>query len=95
MERPAPAQIYEEWKRERYRRRYRQAVRSTVYTLVVVAAIAVLVATLWMPGARIYGNSMTPTLNEGEYVVRSKAARISGRGTSQLFIIIIRYWLKG
>ena len=47
-------------------------LRSTVYTLVVVAAFAVLVATIWMPVLRIYGASMTPTLNEGDIVVSLK-----------------------
>ena len=37
-----------------------------------MAAIAVLVATLWMPVLQIYGNSMTPTLKEGQIVVSVK-----------------------
>lgn len=47
-------------------------LKSTVYTLVVVAAFAILVATLWMPVLQIYGNSMTPTLKEGQIVVSVK-----------------------
>ena len=42
--------------------------------LVVVAAIAVLVATTWLPVLQIYGSSMTPTLNEGEVVVSVKGS---------------------
>ena len=61
-----------ELKRERYKHRYRAVLRSTISTLIVVAAIAVLVATLWMPVLQIYGNSMTPTLTEGQIVISLK-----------------------
>lgn len=61
-----------ELKRVRYKRRYAGVLKSTVYTLVVVAAFAVLVATLWMPVLQIYGNSMTPTLQEGQVVISLK-----------------------
>ena len=71
---PSLAQLEAELQREQYRSRYSQVFRSTVCTLVVVAAIAVLVATLWMPVLQIYGSSMTPTLNEGEIVVSVKGS---------------------
>lgn len=61
-----------ELKRENYKSRFAKVMRSTLCTLVVVAALAVLVATLWTPVLRIYGNSMTPTLQEGQYVVSLK-----------------------
>lgn len=61
-----------ELKRVQYRKRYRIVLKSTVYTLITVAAIAVLVATLWMPVLQIYGNSMTPTLSNGNIVVSVK-----------------------
>lgn len=61
--------------RQRYKRRYGIVLRSTIYTLVVVAALAVLVATLWTPVLQIYGSSMTPTLNEGQFVVSLKGAK--------------------
>ena len=41
--------------------------------LIVVAALAVLVATLWMPVLRIYGNSMVPTLEDGQIVISVKS----------------------
>lgn len=37
-----------------------------------MAAVAVLVATLLMPVLQITGNSMTPTVSEGQYVVSLK-----------------------
>ena len=58
-----------ELSRVRYQERYRQALRSTFFSLVVVAAIAVLVATLWLPVLQVYGNSMNPTLEDGEILV--------------------------
>ena len=64
--------VEKELKRERYRSRFGQVLRSTLYSLIVVAAIAVLVATIWLPVLRIYGSSMTPTLSEGNIVVTVK-----------------------
>lgn len=65
-----------ERKRVNYKSRFRKLLRNTIYTLIVVAACAVLVAVLFMPVLRIYGTSMTPTLNEGEIVVSIKGANI-------------------
>lgn len=66
---PTVQQLDAELKRVRYRRDYRRVLRSTVYTLITVAAVAVLVATIFLPVLRIYGSSMAPTLDEGEIVV--------------------------
>ena len=66
------SQLEAELKREKHKQRYRTVLKSTVSTLIVVAAVAVLVATLWMPVLQIYGNSMTPTLQEGQIVVSVK-----------------------
>lgn len=74
--RPTRDQVAEELRRERYKRRYRSAVTSTVYTLITVAAAAVLVATLLMPVLRIYGTSMTPTLDNGQIVVSVKTGEL-------------------
>lgn len=71
---PSLEQIEAERNRIHYRSRYRSVLRSTIYSLVVVAAVAVLVATIWMPVLQIYGASMTPTLNEGDIVVSLKGA---------------------
>lgn len=72
LQKPTVDQLEEEVKRLKYRSRYRRVLRSTIYTLIVVAAIAVLVATVWMPVLQIYGASMTPTLGEGDIVVSVK-----------------------
>ena len=73
---PTVTQLTAELKRTTYRENFRKALRRTVYTLVVVAAAAALVATLWMPVLRIYGASMTPTLEKGDIVVARKGADI-------------------
>lgn len=69
---PSIEEFQAELDRVRYKRRYRSVFRSTVYTLITVAAVAILVATLWLPVLQIYGNSMFPTLDEGDVVVSLK-----------------------
>lgn len=49
-------------------------MRGTLYALAVVSAVAVLVATLWMPVLQITGSSMEPTLNDDELVVTFKTS---------------------
>ena len=71
---PDTATIERELKRVRYNNRYASTFRSTVYALVTVAAVAVLVATLFLPVLQIYGASMTPTLYDGELVVSVKSS---------------------
>lgn len=71
---PEIHQLEKELRREQYKQRYFKIIRSTVYILVVVAAVAVLIATLWMPVLQIYGSSMTPTLTDGEIVVSVKGS---------------------
>ena len=58
--------------RVQYKKRYRGTLRSTINVLITVAAIAILVATLWLPVLKIYGNSMTPTLIDGNIVLSVK-----------------------
>lgn len=71
---PSAQQLEEELKRVKYKRRYRSVLRSTIYTLITVAAVAILVATLWLPVLQIYGSSMTPTLQDGEIIFSVKTS---------------------
>jgi signal peptidase I len=71
---PTVEQLAAELGREKYKRRYKRVLRSTIYTLIVVAAVAVLVATIWMPVLQIYGASMAPTLDEGDIVISVKGS---------------------
>lgn len=72
VEEPTAEQLEQEINRVKYRSRYRTVLKSTIYTLITVAAVAVLVATLWLPVLQIYGSSMTPTLQDGEIVFSVK-----------------------
>jgi len=49
-------------------------VKNTIFTLITVSAVAVLVAVLLLPVLRIYGTSMTPTLEENNIVVSLKGS---------------------
>ena len=71
-ERPSVQQLEKELNRVKYKNRYRTVLKSTIYTLITVAAVAVLVATLWLPVLQIYGSSMTPTLQDGQIVFSVK-----------------------
>lgn len=75
-QRPTVEQLETELKRVKYRRRYNTVLKSTIYTLVTVAAVAVLVATLWLPVLQIFGSSMTPTLQDGEIVFSLKTSHL-------------------
>lgn len=74
---PSADQVEKELKREMYRQRYVVSLKSTVFTLVTVAAIAILVATLWLPVLEIYGESMAPGLHDGQIVVSAKTKDLS------------------
>lgn len=74
---PRSEQIEKELSRERYKLRFLRTLRSTVFMLITVAAAAILVATLWLPVLRIYGDSMTPTFAGGDIVVSVKTDQFS------------------
>lgn len=69
IDRPDVVQLEKELEHERHKRKYNRTLRSTVGILTVVAAAAVLLATVFFPVLRIYGSSMTPTVNDGEVVI--------------------------
>ena len=73
--RPTLEEIDEEVQRLRYWRRYRRSLQAAIYSLLVAAAAAVLVSTLWLPVLRITGDSMTPTLADGELVTAVKTGK--------------------
>ena len=73
---PEIPELERELKREKYKRRYQSTLKSTIYVLVTVAAAAILVATLWLPVLKIYGSSMTPTLNDGQIVLSWKTGKL-------------------
>ena len=72
VEVPSLEQLESERKYYLHKSAYKRTVRSTAAVLIVAAAIAVLVATLWMPVLQIYGASMSPTLENGQIVISLK-----------------------
>ena len=72
LEYPSLEQMEAEISRLKYKKRYGSALRGTLYSLAVVAAVAILIATLWMPVLQITGVSMDPTLVDGQFVVALK-----------------------
>ena len=69
---PEVEEIEQELDRLGQKGKYRRALFSTVGTLTVVAAIAVLVATLFLPVLQVTGTSMEPNLHAGELIVGVK-----------------------
>ena len=71
---PSLEEINKERKRIRRGFYYRKAMKGTVSVLIVVAAVAVLIATLFLPILQILGDSMSPTFKDGEIVVLFKSS---------------------
>lgn len=70
---PSTEEVKAERERLAYRSRYTQVLRSTIYALVVVAAVAVLLATLFLPVLQVSGDSMNPTLQDKDVIVLVKS----------------------
>lgn len=69
---PSTEEVKAERDRLAYRSRYGRVLRSTIYALVVVAAVAVLLATLFLPVLQVSGDSMNPTLQDRDIIVLVK-----------------------
>jgi signal peptidase I len=67
--RPSKILIEEEIRRRERSKIFYGAVWGAVNALLVVAAVSVLLSTLLIPVLRVYGESMLPTLRDGEIVV--------------------------
>ena len=72
---PETAVIQAAYDKVSYRSRLKQSIVSTTNILIVVAAISILVAMLFLPVLRIYGQSMNATLVSGDLVVSLKGAK--------------------
>lgn len=75
MERYSSDEYKAEIERLKERNAFHKVIKSTIYSLITIAAAAVLAAVLFLPVLRIYGTSMTPTLDEGQYVLAVKGSR--------------------
>jgi len=74
--RPSLDIIEKELARLKQKKSFRKAIVDTVAALVVIAAAAVLLSTMLVPVFRVYGGSMSPTLNEGEIIFSVKTSNI-------------------
>jgi signal peptidase I len=70
---PTSEQLELELRRQQKKGRSGRTLRGVIVALVTAAAVAVLIATLFLPVLQIYGTSMTPTLRQGEIVVSVKS----------------------
>ena len=70
---PSPEQVSRAYQQDQYRKRYKRAFVSTLSVLTVIAAVAVLVSTLFLPVIQVSGNSMEPTLSDGDVLVLLKS----------------------
>lgn len=74
---PSVEQIESELKKINYKRKFAKTLLSTVSVLIVVAASAVLVSTLFFPVIQVSGNSMEPTLKDGDILVLVKSKNVT------------------
>ena len=73
---PSTEEVKAERDRLAYLSRYGRVLRSTIYALVVVAAVAVLLATLFLPVLQVSGDSMNPTLQDKDVIVLVKSGSL-------------------
>ena len=71
-DRPSAKQLEAEIFRAEHNQKFHRTFLSTIYILITVAAVAILISSLLFPVLKIYGSSMSPTLDEGEIVVAIK-----------------------
>lgn len=74
---PSPEQVRAVHDKLAYRARLKKVLMSTLSVLIVVAAAAVLVSTLFLPVIQVSGDSMEPTLNNGDIILLVKTKRYS------------------
>ena len=74
---PSEEQVRSELDRIRVRKRFVRTLLNTVAVLVVVAAAAVLISTIWMPVIQISGDSMNPSLRDGDILVTLNTDSVS------------------
>lgn len=68
----APEEVAAERDRLIYRQKLRKVLGSTVSALIVVAALAVLLSTLFLPVIQVSGDSMEPTMHDGDILLLLK-----------------------
>ena len=73
---PSIEQVQAELIRINHRSKFKRTMISTISVLIVVAAVAVLISTLILPVVQVSGNSMEPTLTDGDILVTVRSDKI-------------------
>lgn len=76
---PSVLQLQEELSREKHKRKYNSAFRSTVNLLITIVAISALLAMFIFPVLQTYGHSMSPTLEDGEFVICLRTSKLQSK----------------
>lgn len=92
--RPTLAQLDEELKRLGEKKSKGKLIVRIAAALLLVAAAAVLVAVLWLPVLQVVGDSMAPTLADGEVVITVKSGSSPARGDVIAFYYNDRILIK-
>lgn len=71
-----PKVVEEELKRVNYKTRYIKLLKNTIFTLITVAATATIISSFIISVFEINGESMMPTLKEGQIVIAHKKNNI-------------------
>ena len=74
---PPAEEVAAERQKLSHKAKFRKELRSTVSSLLVVAAVAVLISMLFLPVIQVSGNSMMPTLNNGDIILLVKSHKYS------------------
>ena len=73
---PSIEQVQTELNRINHRSKFKKTMISTISILIVVAAVAVLISTLFLPVVQVSGNSMEPSLTDGDILVTVRSDKI-------------------
>ena len=72
---PSENEVKSERKRLQHKALFWKTLMSTISTLVVVAAVAVLLSVLFFPVIQVSGDSMEPTMSDGDILVLRKSGQ--------------------
>lgn len=79
-------------------RQYISFIKSAVCSLAVIAAFAILVTNIWLPVLEICGNSMDPTMKNGDIVVSVKGVEPERGDLTAFYVgnsLLIKRYIAG
>ena len=72
---PTTAEVQEEMQRVKKQDRFSRTLWSTLGTVIVVVAVAIVIASIFLPVLRVTGTSMVPNFEPGDVLVSFKTNR--------------------